>query len=81
MSGKILKKLWAVAKNCGAFTFSFWILETLFFLVTDGWHWKACNVYEERCDTIVVTFGFITFLITLFVITEITSLILDEIDE
>lgn len=81
MQIKTLKKLWAAAKYCGLFTVSFWVLETLFFLITDGWHWTACNIYEERCDSIVITFGLITFFITLFVITEITSLILNEITE
>ena len=77
MKIKTLKKIWVVAKYCGLFTLLFWLLETLFFLITDGWHLSACNIYEERCDSIVITFGFITFLITLFVITEITSKILD----
>lgn len=31
----------------------FWLLETAFFLVEQGWHWKATTIGERVCDTIV----------------------------
>lgn len=81
MKAKTLKRLWNVAKYVGLLTVSFWILETVFFLVLEGWHWTATNKYEERCDSIVLLGGFGCFALTLFVITEITSLILNEIED
>jgi hypothetical protein len=34
-------------------TFAFWVLETLFFILRDGWHIKAVTADEIACDKIV----------------------------
>ncbi len=32
---------------------SFWMVETAYFLIAYGWHWKAINEAEKMCDNIV----------------------------
>ena len=32
----------------------FWIVETIIFLIIEGWHWSATNSIEILCDKIVI---------------------------
>ena len=36
----------------------FWQVETWFFIIRDGWHWKAISESEKTCD------GIASFLLT-----------------
>ncbi len=60
---KILRtrKVWKDSKIILNLTLLFWLLETLFFIIKDGFHWKAETKAEMICDSIV-TYGFYTFL-------------------
>lgn len=49
----------------------FWILETIFFLIIQGWHWDATTQVEKFCDKFVgygidigVIFIFLAFMKT-----------------
>lgn len=37
----------------GVVSITFWFIETLFFLIRDGWHWKAITRDEQACDDLV----------------------------
>jgi hypothetical protein len=53
MNLKRIKLKWSLAKLfCLIGTF-FWIIETSYFLIAYGWHWKAINEAEKMCDSIV----------------------------
>lgn len=53
MKNKELKTLWKLAKNFYIGGFVFWIIETIIFLIYEGWHWEATNPIEIYCDKIV----------------------------
>ena len=62
------KKMWKWMQRISFFTFCFWILETVFFLIVEGWHTKANSQAEKFCDSIVSsTFNllFVGFLVVL----------------
>jgi phosphate starvation-inducible membrane PsiE len=46
-------------------TLIFWIIETVFFLIRDGWHWYATCQAEKVCDFIVasgIVYAFIMYM-------------------
>jgi hypothetical protein len=47
------KNIWRLSKTIALYTSIFWLIETIFFLIKDGWHLKAINEWEKTCDTIV----------------------------
>jgi type III secretory pathway component EscT len=53
MKNKELKTLWKVAKRFWISGTIFWVLETIIFLIYEGWHLKATNPIEKWCDKIV----------------------------
>ncbi len=48
------KVIWNVTKRLFIIGFVFWLLETIVFLIIEGWHIKATNQIEIYCDEIVV---------------------------
>lgn len=48
-----MKTIWYIFDRIAAGTFVFWILETLFFIIRDGFHLKAVTADEIACDKIV----------------------------
>lgn len=48
-----LKTLCKVAKYSWVLGFTFWLLETIVFLIIEGWHLKATHPIEIHCDKIV----------------------------
>jgi len=34
--------------------FAFWLIETIVFLILEGWHYKATNPKEVLCDAIAI---------------------------
>ena len=59
-----LKTLWKLAKMYFIVGFIFWVIETIIFLIIEGWHYKATNPIEIYCDKIVVNFWNVAFNIT-----------------
>ena len=53
MKNKELKVLWTATKSIWIASFIFWILETLIFLIIEGWHLKATNPIEICFDNAV----------------------------
>jgi hypothetical protein len=53
MNNTELKTLWKLAKSFFISGFIFWIIETVVFLIIEGWHYKATNPIEINCDKIV----------------------------
>ena len=53
MKNKELKTLWKLAKSFWVGGFFFWIVETILFLIIEGWHLKATHPIEIWCDGIV----------------------------
>ena len=61
----------------------FWQIETWYFIIRDGWHWKAITEAEKTCDSIasiLLTVSFIFFfsilydIVKLFVYANINSI-------
>lgn len=48
------KVIWNVTKKFFIIGFIFWLLETIVFLIIEGWHLKATHPIEIQCDKIVV---------------------------
>ena len=48
------KRKWATSGKIAMWVSVFWALETLGFLIAYGWHWEAYNIYEKRCDSLVL---------------------------
>jgi hypothetical protein len=53
MKNKELKIIWKLAKKFWIAGTFLWIIETLVFLVIEGWHYKATNKIEIYLDEIV----------------------------
>ena len=51
----------------------FWQVETWFFIIRDGWHWKAISESEKTCD------GIASFLLTVS-ITLLFSIVYEVVD-
>lgn len=68
-----LKTLWKVAKSFWITGFIFWLLETIVFLIIEGWHIKATHPIEINCDKIVL--HMLEFALNLTIVTSIYFLI------
>lgn len=53
MKNKELKVLWKLAKRFLIAGFVVWILETIAFLIYEGWHFKATHPIEIFFDDVV----------------------------
>jgi hypothetical protein len=53
MSNKELKTLWKVSSRFWISGTLFWIIETLGFIMYEGWHLKATHPIEIFCDDVV----------------------------
>lgn len=53
MNIEIFKWKWNLCKRVALVGTSFWIVETVYFLIAYGWHWTAINENEVMCDKIV----------------------------
>ncbi len=56
-----MKLYWKLAEWFNKTAIAIWILETVFFLIRDGWHWKAASPEEKVFDSIVSTLWMMTF--------------------
>lgn len=61
-------------------TFVFWILETIIFLILQGWHLKATTHAEKICD-LVANAGFIVSFALFFVAFSRTTKYMIELFE
>jgi len=73
MKNKELKTLWKLAKRFWIGGFVLWILETVIFLIIEGWHIKASHPVEISLDKIVS--GMWNFALWLTVITSMYYLL------
>lgn len=46
-------KIWKLFKKSTLAIVTFWLIETFYFLIRDGWHLKATDNIEIFCDKIV----------------------------
>jgi hypothetical protein len=68
-----LKTLWKLAKSVWILGFIFWLLETIIFLIIEGWHIKATHPIEINCDKIFL--HIFEFALNLTIVTSIYFLI------
>ncbi len=61
-----IKTIWKVAKCTWIGSFVFWIVETLLFMIIEGWHYKATNPTEIYCDKIVTNMWTVAIWLTTF---------------
>jgi len=73
MKNKELKTLWKLAKRFWIYGFALWVLETVIFLIIEGWHIKASHPVEIYLDKTVS--GMWNFALWLTVITSIYYLL------
>lgn len=71
-------KAFRLMKKVVSITFSFWILETILFLLKDGWHLKAISEYEKNCDKIVDIGSYISYFLFSFVMYGIADYLLSK---
>jgi hypothetical protein len=67
MKNEELKTLWKLAKLFWISGFIFWIIETIVFLIIEGWHWKAKNPIEIYCDKTVSNMWLFALNVTVFI--------------
>lgn len=63
-----LKRIERIRTFLGGFLLGFWFVETIWFLILEGWHWKATSPNEIIADRIV------SFMIFIWLILFIKSL-------
>jgi hypothetical protein len=66
------------------YAFLYQVVQTVFFLVRDGWHWKAASTEEAVCDglyLIVSMFGVYRFLWVCIDIVEAKAIAVDDRQE
>lgn len=65
MKKEELKTLWKLAKKFFIVGFVFWVIETIIFLIIEGWHYKATHPIEIHCDKIVINIWTFAFNLTM----------------
>jgi len=67
MKNKELKTLWKLAKKFWISGTIFWLLETIVFLIIEGWHYKATNHIEIYLDSIVLEMWHFALMLTIYI--------------
>lgn len=70
------KKKFKISNSFAAASISFWMLETIFFIIRDGWHLKTETIEEKICDNIcgyLIIISIIFFLSILYDMVKIFS--------
>lgn len=62
-----IKVLWKFAKIIWVTGFIIWFVETLIFLIIEGWHWKATHPIEIFLDSVVSNSWNVALLVTIYV--------------
>jgi hypothetical protein len=68
-----MKKIYKVAVIIMGLSLGFWFIETLYFLVREGWHYEATNKAEIICDKIFkisLNIGFIVWLVSVSMLVD-----------
>lgn len=66
MKNKEIKAIWKLAKIVWVTGFIFWAIETIIFLLIEGWHLKATSEIEISCDSLVSSLWKNALFITIF---------------
>lgn len=75
---KQVKLLWTISKLVFKMSFTFWIMETTYFLSLYGWHWKATSEVEILADQIASSGVMISFAFFIGVLINIVNYLLSE---
>jgi hypothetical protein len=76
------KKMWKWMQKISFITFCFWIFETVFFLIVEGWHIKANSQAEKVCDSIVsFTFNIMLIFFMVILVNVVESFLSSKEDE
>jgi len=67
MKNKELKTLWKLAKKFWISGTIFWLLETIVFLIIEGWHYKATDPIEIYLDSIVLEMWHFALMLTIYI--------------
>ena len=78
MNWKIVKIKWNIAKSLCITGTLFWIIETIYFLIVYGFHWKAINESEKMCDNIVGLFWTGGIVFAMIVMIDVIEYVLYE---
>jgi len=68
-----MKTTFIISKTLFSLSIWFWLIETIFYLLRDGWHYKPIHQDEIVCDTIAVWLMYgalISFCLTTYKIVE-----------
>ena len=66
MKNREIKVIWKLAKIVWVSGFIFWAIETIIFLLIEGWHLKATSKIEIYCDSLVSSLWKNALFITIF---------------
>lgn len=61
-----IKTIWKLAKLTWIGSFIFWIIETLIFLIIEGWRIKATNPIEIYLDKVVFQLWTVALWLTIY---------------
>jgi hypothetical protein len=79
---KSTKKMWKWMQKISFITFCFWIFETVFFLIVEGWYTKANSQAEKVCDSIVgYTFNIMLIFFIVILVNVVESFLSSKEDE
>lgn len=62
-----LKTLWKVAKRFWLIGFVIWVVNTIAFLIYEGWHYKSTNPIEVYIDKLVNYNWTVAWFLTIYV--------------
>ena len=69
-----LKTRFKVSNYFAILFFIFWQAETWFFIIRDGWHWRAVTTEEKICDNIAGWILAIAFMFIFSVLYDIARM-------
>lgn len=75
-----IKTRFRISQIFGIAFIVFWQAETYYFIIRDGWHWKAITEAEKICDGIVSNLFTISFVFFFSILYDIVKLFSTEDD-
>lgn len=76
-----IKYQYNLARNFASMAVLFWVVETTYFLIACGWHFRAANTAEKMCDDVVTIMMALAGALWLICAVRVVDKILDSIKD
>jgi hypothetical protein len=76
-----IKTKFRISRIFGIAFFIFWQVETWYFIICDGWHWKAITEAEKTCDNIASILLIVSFIFFFSILYDIVKLFINANNE